>query len=301
MLLVSSTRSRSVSRTASWNIRLLSIVLLCAASSVASAQLSSNTSNVSTPVPLSVSASGNHGEIQVGAPMVPLLEVSLDFQDATGLSSTSLGASAQLLDLGDAGLLGRLPDLDLTALTNTLNVLVTIEPPADGGLSFRGTGRLEIHTHLFPYTVGSSLRVFKAPLLGPFRDVTDEIAPGSVRARTTYGGFSQFLILVDLRPTGMVINEKVGWLRGRVAALPIGERAPLDAFLDQAVAAVDIADYPGAIAAIEAFRTRVQARAGQHIPNEWRATGDAGNEAGQLIADANTLRFSIAYLRDFGQ
>ncbi len=301
MLLVSSTRSRSVSRTASWNIRLLSIVLLCAASSVASAQLSSDTSNVTIPVPISVSASGNHAEIQVGTPMVPLLEVSLDFQDATGLSPTSLGASAQLLDLGDAGLLGRLPDPDLTTLTNTLNVLVTIEPPANGGLSFRGTGRLEIHTHLLPYTTGSSLRIFKAPLLGPFRDVTDEIAEGSVRARTTYGGFSQFLILVDLRPTGMVIDEKIGWLRGRVAALPTGERAPLDAFLDQAVAAVDAADYPGAIAAIEAFRTRVQARTGQHIPNEWRATGGVDNQAGQLIAGANTLRFSVAYLRDFGQ
>jgi hypothetical protein len=301
MLLVSSTRSPGVPRTASWNIRLLSLVLLCAASSVASAQLSSNTSNVTTPVPLSLSASGNHAEIQVGAPMLPLLEVSLDFQDATGLSPTSLGASAQLLDLGDAGLLGRLPDPDLTALTSTLNVLITIEPPANGGLSFRGTGRLEIHTHLLPYTVGSSLRVFKAPLLGPFRDVTDEIAQGSVRARTTYGGFSQFLIVVDLRPTGMVVDEKIGWLRGQVAALPFGERAPLDTLLDQADAAVDVANYPGAIAAIDVFRARVQARAGQHIPNEWRATGGVDNQAGQLIAGANTLRFSIAYLRDFGQ
>lgn len=320
MSLVSSTRSWSASRNASWNIRLLCIALLCAASSAASAQLLSHTTNVlkrttttladttgdvaqtvTNLIPLSVTASGNHADIQVGTPIVPLLEVSLDFQDATGLSSTSLGASAQWVNLGNADLLGRLPDLDLTPLTNTLNLLITIEPPANGGLSFRGTGRLEIHTHLLPYTVGSSLRVFKAPLLGPFRDVTDEIAEGSVRARTTYGGFSQFLILVDLRPTGMVIDEKIGWLRGRVAGLPFGERAPLDAFLDQADAAVDAADHAGAIAAIEAFRARVQARAGQHIPNEWRATGDVENEAGQLIAGANTLRFSVAYLRDFGQ
>lgn len=320
MRLVSSARSWSASRSLSWNFRLLFLVLLCAASSIASAQLLSNTTNalnqttstlagttdevtqtVTSLVPLSVSASGNHAEIRVGAAIVPLLEVNLDFQDATGLSATSLGASAQLVSLGDAGLAGRLPDLELTSLTNTLNVLITIEPPANGGLSFRGTGRLEIHTHLLPYTVGSSLRVFKAPLLGPFRDVTDEIAQGSVRARTTYGGFSQFLIMVDLRPTGMVVDEKIGWLRGRVASLPGGERAPLDAFLDQADAAIDAADYPGAIAAIDAFRTRVQARAGHYIPNEWRATGDVENEAGQLIAGANTLRFSVAYLRDFGQ
>jgi hypothetical protein len=205
------------------------------------------------------------------------------------------------VNLGGDGLLGRLPDLNLTPLTDTLRILVTIEPPANGGLKFRGTGRLEIHTHLLPYTQGSSLRIFKAPLLGPFRDVTDEIAQGSVRARTTYGGFSQFLILVDLRPTGTVIDEKIGWLRGRVAALPITEQAPLNTLLDQADTAVDAANYSAAIAAVDAFRTRVQARAGQYIPDEWRATHDVENHAGQLIAGANTLRFSVAYLRDFGQ
>ncbi|KQY52142.1 hypothetical protein ASD14_05695 [Lysobacter sp. Root494] len=252
-------------------------------------------------LPVSVSASGNHAEMQVGEPILPLLEVSLDFQDATGLSPSSLGASARLVNPGDAGLLARLADLNLTPLTDTLNILVTIEPPANGGLSFRGTGRLEIHTHLLPYTQGSSLRVFKAPLLGPFRDVTDEIAQGSVRARTTYGGFSQFLILVDLRPTRMVVDEKIGWLRNHVAALPVSERAPLDTLLDQADAAVDAADYPAAIAAVDAFRARVQARAGQYIANEWRATHDVENDAGQLIAGASTLRFSVAYLRDYGQ
>lgn len=296
-------RTPSRSATASRSIRLVCFAMLLAASSVASAQLLSGTISTleQTLVPVSVTASGNHANIQVGEPMVPLLEVSLDFEDATGLSSSSLGASAQLVNLGDSGLLARLPDLNLTPLTDTLNVLITIEPPADGGLSFRGTGRLEIHTHLLPYTQGSSLRVFKAPLLGPFRDVTDEIAQGSVRARTTYGGFSQFLILVDLRPTGMVIDEKIGWLRGRVATLPLTEQAPLNTLLDQADAAVDTADYSTAIAAVDAFHARVQTRAGQYIPNEWRATRDVENHAGQLIAGANTLRFSVAYLRDFGQ
>jgi hypothetical protein len=316
MPLMSRTRSRSA--TASRSIRLLCFMLLLTASSVASAQLLSRTlgtlkqttttvvnttgeltQTVATLVPVSVTASGNHASIQVGEPIVPLLEVNLDFQDATGLSSSSLGASAQLVNLGD--LTGRLPGLNLTPLTDTLNILVTIEPPANGGLKFRGTGRLEIHTHLLPYTQGSSLRIFKAPLLGQFRDVTDEIAQGSVRARTTYGGFSQFLILVDLRPTGTVIDEKIGWLRGRVAALPITEQAPLNTLLDQADAAVDAANYSAAIAAVDAFRTRVQTRAGQYIPDEWRATHDVENHAGQLIAGANTLRFSVAYLRDFGQ
>lgn len=290
--------------------RLLCISVLFLTSPLASAQLTTRGPALSivTPpptlvaqlVPVTVTASGDHAEIVVGNGLLPLAEVSLDFEDATGLTSSSLGVTAQLVDLLDQDLLPRLPDLDLTALTGTLPLLVTIEPPANGGLSFRNTGRLEIHTHLLPYSVGSSLRVFKAPLLGQFRDVTDEIARGSVRARTTYGGFSQFLILVDLRSTNVVIDEKLSWLRNKVASLPVGERTAFDTLLSQVEAFVDSADYPAALTAIDTFRSRAQTRAGVYIPNEWRATRDVDNQAGELVAGINTLRFSVIYLRDFG-
>lgn len=252
-------------------------------------------------LPVGVTASGNHADIVIGTPTSPVAEVSLDFQDATGLSPASLGVSAQQVNLLDPTLLARLPDTSLTTPPGALPLLITIEPPAIGGLRFRNTGRLEIHTHAIPYAVGSSFRVLKAPLGGAFRDVTDEIAPGSVRARTTYGGFSQFLIVTDLRTSGAVIDEKLAWLRGKVAALPVAERGALSAFLDQAEAAVDENDFATAIDAIDAFRSRVQARAGTFIPNEWRATHDVDNQAGDLVAGANTLRFSVAYLRDYGQ
>lgn len=252
-------------------------------------------------LPVSVTASGNHADAVIGTPTSPLAELSLDFQDATGLSPASLGVSARQISLTDPVLLSRLPDLNLVTLPNALPLLITIEPPATGGLSFRNTGRLEIHTHALPYSVGSSFRVLKAPLGGPFRDVTDEIAQGSVRARTTYGGFSEFLIVTDLRTSASVIDEKLAWLRTKVAALPLSERGALNAYLDQAEKAIEDADYAAAIAAIDAFRARVQARAGQFIPNEWRATRDIDNQAGDLVAGANTLRFSVAYLRDFGQ
>jgi hypothetical protein len=255
----------------------------------------------STNLPLSVTAAGNHASIVVGASSNPIAEVSLDFQDATGLSAASLGASARIVDISDPVLLARLPGSTLTSLTSALPVMLTIEPPANGGLSFRGTGRMEIHTHALPYSVGSSFRVFKAPLGGTFHDVTDEITQGSVRARTTYGGFSQFLILVDLRSTSTVIDEKIGSLRAQIAALPVDERGSLTAALNQAEAAIDAADYADAIEAINAFRSRVQDRAGQFIANEWRATHDVENQAGQLIAGVNSLGFSVAYLRDFGQ
>ena len=252
-------------------------------------------------LPVTVQASGNHAHASISVDGTEVAELILDFEDASGLSASSLGISADIVSPLDTALLARLPDANLTTLTTGLPVMITIEPPANGGLSFRDVGRLEIHTHALPYTLGSSLRVFKAPLGGNFRDVTDEIAEGSVRARSTYGGFSQFLILADVRTTNVVVNEKLGWLRDKVSTLPLSERGAFNAKLDDVQAAVALGNYTAALAAVDAFRSRAETRAGQFIANEWRATRDVDNQAGNLISGAATLRFSVVYLRDFGQ
>ncbi|MFD0739489.1 DUF6689 family protein [Lysobacter koreensis] len=252
-------------------------------------------------LPVMVTTAGDDASIVIGNPLTPLADVTLSFEDASGLSAASLGVSAEQVSLTDPTLLARLPDLNLTAINSALPLLITIEPPVSGGLAFRDTGRIEVHTHALAYTLGSSFRLLKAPLGGKFRDVTDEVAQGSVRARGTYGGFSQFLIVADLRPTGSVIDEKLAYLRGRIAALPFSERQPFTAKLDAAEAAVDQGAFASALAEIDAFRARAQARAGSHLANEWRATRNVDNQSGELEAGAATLRFSVAYLRDFGQ
>lgn len=252
-------------------------------------------------LPVAIEASGNMASARIGVAGQTLADVTLSFEDATGLNASSIGLSAELVNLDDPALLARLPDARLNKLDAALPLLITIEPPAAGGLSFRNTGRIEIHTHALAYSVGSSYRVFKAPLGGAFQDVTDEIAQGSVRARSTYGGFSQFLVLSDLRRTGDVVDLKFAQLRGKVATLPAAEQPDFDALLDESEAAVARADYTAAIAAIDAFRSRARARAGAGITHEWRATRDVVNQAGELAAGAATLRFSVAYLRDFGQ
>lgn len=271
--------------------KLLLAGLLSMASSWATAQ----------SLPVLVTTSGDDASIVIGNPATPLADVTLAFDDASGLTAASLGVSAEQVSLSNLALRARLPDLSLTTLSSALPLLITIEPPAAGGLAFRDTGRIEVHTHALTYTIGSPFRLLKAPLGGQFRDITDEIAQGSVRARGTYGGFSQFLIVADLRPTGDVIEEKIGYLRGRVSALPANERQPFNAQLDAVESAIAQADYNGAIARIDAFRARAAARAGTHLTNEWRATRDVDNQAGELVAGAATLRFSVAYLRDFGQ
>lgn len=262
-----------------------------------------STATFAQSLPLSVDVAGNTATVEVGNVGInsqPLADLSFTFDDVDGLTAQSLGVSAQVVSLSDPQLLARLPDLQLANLDG-LPVLITVEPPTLGGLSFRRSGRFELHTHLLTYAPGSFYRVFKAPLGGQFRDVTDEVAPGSVRARSRYGGFSQFLVLADLRETSTVVAEKVAYLRGRIDALPAGEQAAFDVQLDGVEAAVASADYAGAIAGIEAISAWASARAGTYIPDEWRATRDVENLAGELIAGAATLKFSVAYLRDYGQ
>lgn len=271
--------------------RLLLALALVSGSCVAAAQ----------SLPVSVDVAGNVAIARIGNPADPLAELTLIFDDASNLSPASLGVSASLVDITDPTVLSRLPDLQLTRLDSALPLLITIEPPATAGLRFRRTGRFELHTHALSYSIGSGYRVLKAPVGGDFRDTTEEIAQGSVRASSRYGGFSQFLVVTDLRKTGLVVAEKIATLRARVATLPASERPPFSAQLDAVETAVANHDFANAIAGVDLISERALARAGNGLADEWRATRDADNQAGELLAGAATLKFSVAYLRDYGQ
>ncbi len=122
-----------------------------------------------------------------------------------------------------------------------------------------------------------------------------------MRARGTTGGFSQFLVLADVRRTGDVVDEKLQRLRTRIATLaprrsratrgvprrPRRRRWPTVATTT-----------PSPTWARSAART--DARAGTGIRNTWTAGGGSTNDAGEILAGVDTARFSIAYLRNFG-
>lgn len=262
--------------------------------------LSASATVCAQSLPVAVDVSGETATVRIGPAMSPIADLTLTFDDATGLSASSLGVSAQMVSPGNPSLLSRLPGAQLTQLDAAFPLLVTIEPPAGGGLGFVRTVRVEVHTHALDYSVGSFFRLFKAPLGGSFTDITDEIAPGSVRARGTTGGFSQFLVLTDLRQSDAVVAEKFAALRAIVATVPAAERPPLTASLDSAEAAVAAEDFVAANNAVDAFRAQVSARAGQGIAQTWQAGGALANPAGELLAGSATLKFSIAYLRDYG-
>ena len=252
-------------------------------------------------VPVRVTTAGNVATVEIGVVGQPLADMILTFDDAAGLSASSLGVSAQLVSLTDPLLLARLPDPLHTQLDSALPLMITVEPPALGGLAFNRTVRVEVHTHALVYAAGSSYRLLKAPLNGAFVDITDEIAPGSVRARGTTGGFSQFLVVADVRASSTVIAEKIASLRARIATLPATERPSFDSQLNAAEAAVASGAYADAIAAIDSLRAHAAARAGHGITQQWRATRNGDNQAGDLMAGAATLKFSVAFLRDYGE
>jgi hypothetical protein len=250
-------------------------------------------------LPVQVSVGTDSATVRIGTATAPLADLSLRFDDATGLSAANLGISAQTINIHDAALLARLPS-SLTSIPSALPVLITIEPPVTGSLVQHRVTHVEVHTHALAYVAGSPLRVFKAQIGGPFRDITESVQPGSVRTRGTSPGWSQFLVIVDLRPSSVVIAEKIAYLRNELALLSATESAPLTSYLNTAEAAVAAGNYDDAIVAMDSFSARVSSRAGTYIPDTWRSARDVHNSAGELLAGANTLEFSIGFLRDYG-
>jgi hypothetical protein len=270
-------------------LRYLSVALLAVAPAFAQAG----------SLPVQVSVGTDSATVRIGSISAPLADLSLRFDDATGITAANLGIKAETISVNNPSLLARLPS-SLTSIPGALPLLVTIEPPVTGSLVQHRVTHVELHTHALPYEAGSSLRLFKAPLNGPFRDITESVQPGSVRTRGTTPGWSQFIVILDLRPTSSVITEKFGYLQNQLSLLPPTEAAPLQTYLNTAQNAVALGNYDDAVVAMDSFSARVSQRAGTFIPDTWRSARDVTNNAGELLCGANTLVFSIGYLRDFG-
>jgi phosphoenolpyruvate carboxylase len=104
-----------------------------------------------------------------------------------------------------------------------------------------------------------------------------------------------------VRRSGVVVSEKIASLRTRVSTLPSAEQPAFTADLDAVESALAKADYTNALTAVDLISQRALERDGHGLLDEWRATRDADNQVGELLAGAATLKFSIAYLRDYGQ
>lgn len=245
---------------------------------------------------LSPSVEGNTFSATIQAAGVSA-DLTIRFENAVGLNVGNLGLSVQ--QVGPMTLAGRLPSVDVS-LPAAFPLMLRIDPPASGGLSFEGVVEVELYTQDLQYTAGSPLRLFTASTPnGTFHDITDLTAGGSYRTRSSGGHFSDFLILADLRPLGQVISAKFDHLDDLLTAyvgdMPAGLYDDLSDLADDALTAWQT-DAPGtAMQHVEAFDAAVKAatQAGP-LPNVWRAARDLDNVGGELRAAARTLRYSLS-------
>jgi len=248
-----------------------------------------------------VSISGNTATAQISLPGNIGADLTLAFDSTQNLSAANLGISAQLVDVNASGLITRLPDSLLTSVPSAFPMLITIEP--SGGFSFTNSYSVNIHTSNLVYVAGTPLRIFKAPYGGNFADITEDVNQGSVNTRGREGGFSQFLIVADMRPSANVAVGKFNALNVRLSntAMSPALLNQLNATLAQALTAFNANNYVAAIGYIDTFRSQAQAQAGTGLANVWRASRDLDNAEGTFDGMASTLRFTLTRLRDFGQ
>ncbi|REJ79844.1 MAG: hypothetical protein DWQ36_22505 [Acidobacteria bacterium] len=224
-------------------------------------------------------------------------DLTIRFEEVVGLSESSLGLSLSRIGVLNPRLLARLPELG--GLAGGLPMLLTISPPASGGLSFSGVVEVELYTRNLHYTQGSPLRLLKATGLGDFYDITDFMGSGSYRVRGTSGGFSVFLIGVEGRSPSAVIEDKYGALHDllddHADSIPAAVATTLQNHLDASeLGGYGTGDLDLAIDELDDFIDVVEDNAGgTGIPNVWRSSQDLVNVAGELVAAARTLRFSL--------
>lgn len=245
---------------------------------------------------VSLMVSGNRATGVIALPGGIGADLTLTFEDATGLTADALDASADVVDPLDPTLLSRLPAAGV-GITGGFPVLIRIEPQAGSTLAFRGTYAVSVHTSNLNYLPGSPLGLASAASGAAFHDITTSLGSGSVRAGGTKGTFCDFLVVADSRAIDTIIGEKYDALQDALEAdaaqMPASVAADLSARLEQSRSAWAAGNTAAALTALDEFAGAVLAQGGAAIPNEWAAGVDEVNVAGLLRAGAATLRFSL--------
>ena len=242
-----------------------------------------------------VTIDGDTATAEISLPGGIAADLTIAFESAVGLTEANLGLDAALVSLTDPTLLDRLPQL--ASIPAGFPVLVTIEPPATGGLSFAGLASVGLYTHNLAYTAGTPLRLFSAPLGGGFRDVTDEVSSGSYRVRGGKGDFCEFLIVADVRHVDTVIAEKLGRTEALLdehwSAIDSTLASQLDGHLASARSSWEGGQTTAALSHVESFLKKLEKASASEVPNVWRSARDLDNVGGLLRAAGETLHFSL--------
>ncbi len=244
---------------------------------------------------------GNELRAEISLPGGIGADLTVAFEQVVGLTESNAGLDVSLVNPLDTALLSRLTQALVPA---TFPVLLRIEPPASGGLSFSGPVTIALHTHNLPYLPGTLLRIYGASLGEPFEDITEYVGSGSYRCRGKKGSFSEFLILVDLRPLSLTIREKLErlevTLEDNEALIDPAVFSQLTALAAQIRSAYEGGNKALAVTRANQFLALVTSNSGAAIPDVWRSSRDVVNVAGLLRAAGETLRFSLSLKTQLG-
>ncbi len=273
-----------------------------------------------------VSILGNQALAHISLASGPVIyeaDVTITFDAPVNLTVAELNLTASLVNPLDPALLARLSSCGFPcAIDPAFPVIVTVEPPTlpqlfhsafeegepeNGNLGFLNTYEFELHTANID-CVGvlagpcptTQYRLFKAPVGGNFKDITSSVLKGSVRARGRGGEFSQFLIVQDARLSTTVEQAKAMDLKTRIqaASIPSVLRNNLLAQLASVQVSFGLSDYAMAIITLDQLIASVQANAGGAIANAWSSDHTLVNDAGEVLALSQTLRYTLVRLQN---
>jgi hypothetical protein len=261
----------------------------------------------SAQVPVALTISNKTARAVVELPGGLGVELTLSFEDVVGLHPGALDVTATLINPLDPSVTARLPQpapgplglpgLPLVSAPVALPVLIRIEPSASSALSFSGLAAFGFYTHNLQLDRQVPLALYKSHDGGPFRDIMSSEGRGSYRAGGGGGDFSEFIIVVDLRPIDAVIVEKFAYLQTLLdthgESLPPTVASSLQTRVTRARGYYDGGATLAAIWEMGAFSRYVATNSGQDIPDVWRAHCGGPNVAGELRSAADTLKFSL--------
>jgi hypothetical protein len=257
------------------------------------------------PVPLTITNNTARGLIELAGGLG--VELTLSFENVVGLHPGALDVTATLINPLDPSVTARLPQpgsgplglpgLPLVTVPVALPVLIRIEPSAASALSFSGLASIALYTHNLQLDRLIPLALYKSHDGGPFRDIMSSEGRGSYRAGGGGGDFSEFLIVVDVRPIDVVIVEKFDYLESFLdthdESLPPTVATSLHQRLERARGFYEAGATIAAIWEMGALSRYVESHSGQDIPDVWRAHCGGANLAGELRSAADTLKFSL--------
>jgi hypothetical protein len=220
----------------------------------------------------------------------------ITFENVIGLTQDSISITAVPVDPKSQALLQRIGNKSLFNVPALFPVMINVSPAPTSTLSFTGVVEIELSTSNLAFD--TKLRLMKSPNGGNFDDITNFAGIGSYRVRGTSGDFSDFLIVLDLRPNSLAIDSKFTKLQYALSThasrIEASMAQNLQSKLDAAVTSYQGGSKQQAIDHLQSFIDDITVDGGQKVPNTYRANDlNTVNVAGDLRRHAATLIFSL--------